>query len=260
MNLTGPLMSPSSVPGAAGSRRPGLASPSGWGAAVLVSAVVLALAGVALGLDWLITSRSRTKTVSLSYLPTSLELSLSSGSVEIVGGSSGAVFVQRTDRYAFGHTAHESRTLVGGVLRLVSACPRIIVGSCSASYRVTVPDNVAVKVRTTSGDVHISGFRGMAAIRTDSGGIAVDAYCGFGLSAVSRSGSVGVVAACAPENLDLLSDSGNARAVVPVGRYRILAGSSSGRQRISGVVAGSHAPFTISVHSRSGDVSVEGGL
>lgn len=231
-----------------------------WDTAIAVSALVLIVVALALAVGWFATHTTRTTTSTINATVTRIELQLPSGSVDIVGGTGSAVQVRRIDKFAFGHAAHERRSLSGGVLRLSSSCPRIIVGSCSSSYRITVPEGVAISVSTTGGDVHFADFRGSAAIQTGSGNVAVDTFCGFGLSATSRSGDLRVTAACAPEKLNLRSDSGNAIALVPPGRYRIQASSSSGRRHIAGVVPTAQATFSIGVQSRSGDVAVEGGI
>ncbi|MGI8430198.1 MAG: DUF4097 family beta strand repeat-containing protein [Solirubrobacteraceae bacterium] len=232
----------------------------GWPAAVVASAVVVAVALLALGVDWLATRHSGITAYAVTRPLTRIELRLSSGTARIVGDSSSIVQVRRADEFSFGHGASERRSLVDGVLRIFSRCPRIILGSCSASYELAVPESVAVNVQSTSGDVRLTGFRGGAAVQTRSGNVNVDAYCGFTLSAKSVSGNVRVTTACAPERLELRSGSGNATALVPPGRYQIRASSGTGGQRVSGVVSSPTAPFTIDVHSTSGNVAVEGGL
>ena len=46
----------------------------------------------------------------------------------------------------------------GGALTVTSGCPRIVVGSCSASYEVAAPETATVDVRTTSGNVRLDGL------------------------------------------------------------------------------------------------------
>ena len=232
----------------------------GWNAAVAASAAVLVTLGLAFGIGWLATNDTRTSNFALASPPTSVDLELSSGDAQISGGSPSAVQVERIDRFAFGRSAHEQRSLSGGVLRLSSRCPHVVVGSCSSSYRLTVPDNVAVKVRSASGSVRLSGFRGNARIETRSGAITVDAFCGFGLSATSSSGNVKVTTACAAKSIDLESDTGNVSALVPPGRYDVRATARTGKLHVSGVTRSPDAPFSINLFSRSGDVSLEGGL
>jgi hypothetical protein len=221
---------------------------------------VLLLAGGTLAGGWLASARTRTAVYRPPGPVSRIELAVASGDVDVVGVRGPAVRVERTDRYAFGHAATERRSFVRGVLRLTSACPRILVGSCSASYRVTVPDAVTVAVRTGAGRIHFEDFRGPAEIRSGSGPVSVDAFCGFGLTAQSGSGDVRVVSACTPERLDLQTGSGSATAIVPPGTYRVAAHTLSGRVHVHGVSASGTAAFSISVQSRSGDVTVGGGL
>jgi len=185
-------------------------------------------------------------------------LELSSGDVVVVPSGSTAVEVRRADSYAFGHPAREHRSFRDGTLTVSSSCPRILVGSCSASYEVAAPETATVDVRTTSGTVRLDGFRGSANVRTGSGSVVAAAYCGFGLSAVSGSGDLHVAAACAPQHLQLQTGSGDVVALVPPGRYRIDA--SGGHRRVTGVTSDPNAPFTLDAHSGSGGVTIGGGL
>ncbi|MEA2266305.1 MAG: hypothetical protein QOE27_1888 [Solirubrobacteraceae bacterium] len=233
---------------------------AGRGLVLSASAAVLVLAGAGLAVDWLATQRDRTVVYRPPDQVRSIDLEIASGSVDVVGGRGEAIRVQRTDRFAFDHPALERRSLAGGVLRLSSRCPRIIVGSCSASYRLVVPDDVSVAVRTGAGHIHFDDFRGSARIQSGSGPVAVDAFCGFGLTAASVSGSVRVVSACAPEKLDLRSGTGDATAIVPPGRYRVAAQSTTGQRHVRGIVPSAQAAYSIAVQSRTGNVTVAGGL
>ena len=120
-----------------------------------------------------------------------------------------------------------------------------------------MPDNVPVVVRTSSGDVRLSSYRGSATIATTTGDISVAAYCGFLLQARADSGDVDAAASCAPERLLLRSNSGDVRAVVPPGRYRVDADSDGGRRRVAGLTSAEDAPFQIQALSGAGDVDVE---
>jgi hypothetical protein len=231
-----------------------------WNRAVVLSAATVVLVALATAIGWLVSRHHRTTTYSYSGRLTHVDLQLSSGPVVIVGSNSPAIEVRRTDDYAFGHDATERRPLAGGVLHIRSSCPRIVVGSCSASYELAVPETVAVNVRTGSGNVRLDGFRGAASIETSSGDVDVAGFCGFNLAARSGSGSVRVGTACAPRTLVLRSGSGDVVAHVLPGRYRIGIGSGSGQERVTGVRRDAAAPYTIDAHSGSGSVSVVGGL
>jgi hypothetical protein len=232
----------------------------GWHAAVGVSAAIVALVALATGAGWLASLQSKTTRYSVSAPLTRVDLELASGDALIVGTQATTVEVRRTDHYSFGHAAQEKRSVTGGVLRISSRCPKIVIGSCSASYELAVPETVTVNVHTTGGSVRLTGFRGSATVRTGAGDVNVDAYCGFDLAATTESGDVRIAAACSPAHLEVRTQSGNAVALVPPGRYRIVTVSGAGAPRVDGVIRDSHAPFTIVMRSRTGSVAIGGGL
>jgi hypothetical protein len=231
-----------------------------WHAVVAASAVVVAVAVLFTGVGWLASLGSRTVSYSVMAPLTRVELQLTSGDAAIVGSSSPALQVRHSDSSSFGHSARERRWVAGGVLHIVSRCPRIVLGSCSASYEVAVPQGVAVKVRTGSGSIRMDGFNGDATLATRSGDVDIAAYCGFHLSAASESGSLHVTAACPTQNLRLQTGSGDVVALVPPGHYRIAAISGVRRETVTGVKNDPSAVFTIAVSSASGAVTVAGGL
>jgi hypothetical protein len=229
-----------------------------WNVAIVVSGGIFVLVALALGLGWLASKRSQVSTRSYPAPVKRVSLRLYSGNAVIVGSSGGAVEIRRTDRYAFGHPARERRSDRDGVVSVISRCPHIVVGSCSASYEVAVPETATVDVSTTGGNVRLDSFRGSASVRTGSGSVDASAFCGFDLSAASGSGDLRIAAACAPQHLQLHSGSGDVLALVPPGRYRVQAGGA--RRRVTGITLDASAPYSLDLHSGSGGVSIEGGL
>ncbi len=225
----------------------------------MAGSATLILGGAAiLGAWWLTSSETRIARYSVRGAVMRVSLDLASGSAVVVGGGSGRVVdVRRTDEFAFGRRPAATRAIDDGVLRLRSRCPATVLTSCDAHYQVTVPDNIPVTVRTSSGDVRFSAYRGSATIVTTTGDISVGGYCGFLLQARAESGDVSATASCAPERLLLRSRSGNVRASVPAGRYRVDADSDEGRRRVEGLVSADEAPFQIQALSGAGDVDVE---
>ena len=186
-------------------------------------------------------------------------LDLGAAGVDVERAAQGStVRVERTDRFAFGHAARVTRSIDAGRLRLRSRCPRTVLHACSVAYRVIVPDNVPIDVRTSGGDVRFHGYRGSARVSTDSGDIAVQGFCGFTLVARTETGDVTASTACPPPQLSLRSTAGDVRATVPAGRYQVDAASAAGALSVRGVTAVSDAPFSIEVLSSTGDVSVRG--
>jgi hypothetical protein len=232
---------------------------SAWSILVAVSALLVVGGVVALLIASLASSHERKVSFAVRGSPSGVALDLGDGDVVIAGGGQRTrLDVERTDEYAFGHDAEVSRRVVGGELRIYSRCPSTIPHGCSVRYRLVVPDNVPVTIRTSGGDVSFSDYRGSARITTRSGDIDIASFCGFSLEARAESGTITTMAACAPQQLTLRSTSGSVHATVPTGRYRIEAESASGSHRVVGVASAADAPFSIQALSSSGDVTVEG--
>jgi Putative adhesin len=231
---------------------------STWTLVVAASVFALAAAAAAMGVLWLVTSGSRSVSYPFSGPLLRVEIEVGSGDVQILGGGRSSVHVRKTERFAYGHSPQERLDLDGGVLTIASQCASLIVGTCSSDYELAVPDNVALTIRATDGDVRLDGYRGSADVATTRGRIVIDRFCGFLLQATARTGDIDVDTECASERLDLRSDSGDVRAVVPGGRYRIDAGANDGRVAVRGVVHGDDAPWEIQALSGSGDVTIVG--
>jgi hypothetical protein len=252
------------APAAASARRspvrlPGRArSASPWWWLVAASAVLLVGVAVVLTAWWAATRETRTVSYRVIGTLTAVELDLGDAPVQITGGAGGAVEVRRTEEFAFGHPPRVKRGVEGGVLDISSRCPDTVLGTCDASYRVAVPDNVLVNVRTTSGRVQITGLNGSARVVTRSGPVAIAGFCGFTLVVTSASGDVSTAADCSPDRIEVRSGSGDVRAIVPAGRYRVEAHNDANTQRVRNVTEADDASFTVQALSGSGDVSVEG--
>src|SRR3954447_4537968 len=231
-----------------------------WGWLVTVSAFALLTAGLAMVVWWAATDEERTGIYNVRGSVTGITLDLGKANLQIVGGASqSSLQVSHTDRFAFGHQAEAQRIVKGGTLELRSRCPAALLGSCSSAYRLRVPDNVPVMVKTTSGDVSSSGYRGSATVDTASGNVDFDGWCGFNLQVRADVGDVRAVAACTPQRLQLRSRAGSVQALVPPGRYRVDAESDEGKRSVRGVTTGDDAPFQVQALSTTGDVRVGSG-
>jgi hypothetical protein len=242
------------LPVAASRRRPGA-----WAWLVVVSAVLIGGLVATLGIWWAASRETRITSYAVQGSLAGVELDVGHADTELVGGGTGALEVRRTDEFAFGHPSDERRAVDGGVLRISNACPSTVPSGCDVAYRVVVPDNVPVTVRTSSGTVRVQDLRASARIRTDTGDVVVDSFCGFRLAAQTRTGDVRASTSCSPERMELRSTDGDVRVVVPPGRYRIDASSDTGRRRVRGVTATDDAPFLIQALSTRGAVEVQGG-
>lgn len=232
---------------------------SRWGVVVMVCALLIVGATAALAIASVTSSHKRIVSFAVRGSLSGVALDVDDADVLIAGGGQRPLLgVQRTDRFAFGHDAEVQRSVAGDELRIRSRCPNAVPRACSVRYRVVVPDNVPVTVRTGAGTVRFQGYRGSARVTTRSGDIDITGFCGFSLQARAESGDIAASAACAPQQLTLRSTQGSVHVTVPPGRYQVEAESASGSHRVSGLDAASDAPFAIQALSSSGDVTVQG--
>jgi hypothetical protein len=232
-----------------------------WATLVTVSAVlVVGCLGV---LATLAVASQRERVVSYPVRGSLSGLTLDLGDADVTiarGGRRPAVEIERRERFAFGRSALATRQIDGGVFMLRSRCPRTVLHSCSVRYRVVVPDNVPLTIRTTDGTVRFRGYRGSARVTTERGDIDITGFCGFSLQArADGGGDIDASTACPPPQLSLRTTTGAVRARVPVGRYRVDASTSGGGAQVRGVTVDAGAPFAIQALSGSGAVSVERG-
>jgi hypothetical protein len=232
---------------------------SRWGVVVMASSLLIIGGAAALAIASVASSHKRLVSFAVRGALSGVSLDVDGADVLIAGGGQRSVLgVQRTDRFAFGHDAEVRRSVTGGDLRIRSRCPSAVPRACSVRYRVVVPDNVPVTVRTGGGTVRFEGYRGSARVTTRSGDIDIAGFCGFSLQARAESGDIVASAACAPQQLTLRSTQGSVRVSVPPGRYQVEAESASGSHDVRGLDAVADAPFAIQALSSSGDVTVEG--
>ncbi len=232
---------------------------SPWGRVVALSALLVVGGALALGVGAIASTRERLVSYPVTGPVEGLAFDLGDADVVIVGaGQAASVGVERTERFAFGHDADTRESVASGVFRVRSRCPTSLLGACSVSYRLAVPDNVPLDVRTGSGNVTLRGYRGSARLQTGAGRIDVSGYCGNVLDARTGDGDIVLDADCAPPKASLRTRDGAIRATVPRGRYAIDAESTTGSEAVHGLAPTPDAPYSLQALSGSGDISIEG--
>lgn len=232
---------------------------SPWGRLVAACAVVVVGVAAALLIWSVASSTERRVSYTVGGTVEGLTLDLDDADVVIEGaGRRTSVAVQHTDRYGFGHAATSTRTIRRGMFHIASRCPSTVLHGCSVSYRLQVPDNVPVSIRTGDGSVRLDGYRGSARIVTGHGDVDVRGFCGFSLQArADGGGDVAAQMACPPQQLSLRTTTGSVHAVIPPGRYRVDASTSGGEPELRGLAPVAESPFSVQAVSGSGDVLVE---
>jgi hypothetical protein len=232
---------------------------SPWGRVVAISALLVVGGFVALSIGALASRERRLVSYPVTGALQGLAFDLDAGDITIVGGGRrNAVEVRRTERYAFGRTPETSHEVKAGVFKVTSRCPTSLLAKCTVAYRVVVPDNVSLDIRTTTGTVDLRGYRGTAKLASTSGAIRIAGYCGNAVDARSGAGDITLEAICAPPQATLRAGSGSVQAILPSGRYDIDAESASGEEHVRGITSRDDAPYSVQLLSGSGDVDVVG--
>ena len=191
-------------------------------------------------------------------------LEVDSGNVTVTAREPGEVAVQRHRRWLLRPPTVQARQ-DGDVLRLAARCPPLSL-SCSVHHLVTLPREVAVSVRTRSGDVTISGPRADLEVTTGSGDATVGDVQGR-VRISSRSGDLSLglisgelVARTGSGDVQLLRDAGRVEVTTDSGNVigdalaapDFRARSGSGRVQVTFA-----APVDrVEVTTTSGDVVV----
>jgi hypothetical protein len=121
-----------------------------------MSATIVTVVALVTAVGWLVSNRDRTSAYSYPGPLKRVGVRLASGRAVIVGSSSSTIEVRRSDDYAFGRAARERRLVDGGVLRVSSGCPRVVVrmsgglvsGNGAARLRI-VPDALSMEALDT---------------------------------------------------------------------------------------------------------------
>jgi hypothetical protein len=130
-------------------------------------------------------------------------------------------------------------------------------GGCDVDYVVTVPDGVAVTVRTDSGDVEVRGRLGPVALETRSGDIDADVTSST-VTVTTSGGDADLRLRQAPDQLSARSGSGDVDIRVPGGEvYAVTPDTRSGDVDLN--VQQGPSGHVIQVQTQSGDISVEDG-
>jgi hypothetical protein len=230
---------------------------SAWRIGVVASLAVLSAAVAAMAVLWFTSSGTRTSEYLAAAEVKRIEVDVGDGDVTIVGGGLDEVAVRRTDHYAYDKVPSEWRTLEDGVARIFSRCPSLVLGSCAADYRLRIRNGVPLIVRVERGNVRLMHYHGVAELEARAGTITVRGFCGTLLQAATRQGDIDAGTSCPAERIELRTDTGDVRAVVPRGRYRVDADTNTGRVDVRGISQVFVAQRAIQALSNSGNVTVE---
>lgn len=240
--------------------------------------IAISVALILGGVYWALTGLTEgTKTSQDSYPVegNALRIDSSSAEVEVRAGDGPDVKVERQfERNVFGSDPKEKYD--NGKLELRDSGCGFLSFGCKTSYILTVPKDVQVTLKSSSGDIKVSGLSGGADLKSSSGSIEVHDVGGSlrlesssgdlegqGLTATSvttesSSGSVDLDFAEAPLSVDAKASSGDVSIRIPSGdeSYKVDTDTSSGDESAN-VKIDPNSPRTLTAKTSSGDVTIE---
>lgn len=136
-------------------------------------------------------------------------------------------------------------------------CRQVISPRCGVTVTVGVPKGYPVFVATTSGDISVRDFTGVATVETTTGDVVADRSNLTELSAATVEGAVKVVFAGAPTGFKAHTDSGSIEATLPRTSmtYAVDARTTLGDLDVA-IENTANAKGFITIRSKTGDVHV----
>jgi len=245
-----------------------------WSVAASVAAVLLLVFGVLQTLSVLAHGeRTFTRTFPAGGVDT-VEVDLSSGSVEVVAAAVDEITVTATVSDGFRATGADQE-VVGGRLRLTGTCPLYLSTFCEVHYDVEVPEEMALTARVDDGPIRVVGLAGAVDLSSDNSGVEVVGVSGplaihsangslsgedllsASVEASTDNGSVDVGFAAAPETVIATSDNGSVEVRLPevAAGYRVDAGTDNGSTTIE-VATDPASGRSVVLRSDNGDLRV----
>jgi Putative adhesin len=205
--------------------------------------------------------------------PARLVVRMDAGDLSVGAGRAGQVSEQRQLTWQ-SRPPVITQTFARGTLTITARCPS---GqqTCGADVELGVPRGVSVQADVLSGDVAISGLRGLIGVTTNAGDIRLTGLAGVvrarsdngdiigeqlasgQVGALDQAGDISLAFTGVPDAVSAASNAGGVSIEVPrlAGGYRVRATTSKGDRSVS-VQQDSRSSDGISVASITGDVAV----
>ncbi|MDQ6725654.1 MAG: hypothetical protein M3066_05760 [Actinomycetota bacterium] len=233
---------------------------------------VVALLGLVVVAASRLGARERRRTWTTTEAVTAVEVESGSGPVDVVGGVSPETTVRRTERYLLAAPA-VARSLVDGVLRLRTGCPRLAASACRVGLRIELPAGAAVRVRSGGGAVSVTGVVGAVDVATTTGTISLarasgpvtartsgGAIHGVDLAptfmdASTGAGPIRLSLAEPSARVDLGTGAGAIDVALPPDRYRVEATTGAGKASVA-VAVDPTSGYVVRAASRTGAIRI----
>ena len=205
---------------------------------------------------------------------TVVEVRNPTGRVEVVGSDVDQITIRSEVSHGLRRTGHGHR-MDGDRLVIWGTCPVIGSSWCEVKYRIEVPRDMAVDVRSatrvelravggpveakaSNGSIDAVGLSGSVVLHSTNGDVDVERHRGDDLVATTTNGDVDVAIEVPPRRVEARSTNGDVVVALPpseVLRYRVTVESRNG-DRTNEVITDPNADREVSARTRNGDATV----
>jgi hypothetical protein len=193
------------------------------------------------------------KSVTIDSRVTTVVIDSGGGSVDVTGANRSTVGVSEQASYST-KPPTPRQVLSGTTLTLSYGCATEL--SCSISYTVQVPRDVAVRVSAGAGEVTLTSLAGAATAQTSSGLITAVNLDSAEVSLKSDAGGIIATCSAAPHTLDASTDVGPITLTMPGAvAYKISTHTFVGTSTVT-VRKSARWPYAINASSDVGSISI----
>jgi hypothetical protein len=201
-----------------------------------------------------------------------LVVRLDVGSVTVTGRAGDDTVVHRTLTYGFRKPLAKDRATADGV-HIDGACPSYSLAACRLSYKIEVPLDDVVDVRTKAGSVQVRALTGAVTLSTTAGSLSVTDLEGhvdlattagsikgtalrtLDVRAHTSAGSVSLRFGVAPNNVDVSTSAGSVFVDLVDAVYKVDATTGAGSTNID-VRTDADATRTVKASTSAGSIRI----
>ncbi|MGW7486748.1 DUF4097 family beta strand repeat-containing protein [Streptomyces sp. NPDC054786] len=194
------------------------------------------------------------RTYSVHGKVTALSVTTHGGNIEVVPVDAGGS-VKVTEKYVYNERKPAPEHGVKGGRLTLKAEDCGMGRKCDVGYRVLLPRDASVDLRSSGGDITVHGAAGGIAAETSGGNITVADSTARTAKARTSGGNVDLALSTAPDQVSGRTSGGDVTIRLPKGSYAVDASTSGGNRKVS-VPADEGSAHKVTARSSGGDVSV----
>ncbi|MFC9230005.1 DUF4097 family beta strand repeat-containing protein [Streptomyces decoyicus] len=194
------------------------------------------------------------RTYTVRGTVTALSATTHGGNIEVVPVDAGGS-VKVTEKYVYNDRKPNPEHGVKDGRLTLKAADCGMGRKCEVNYRVLLPRNASVDLRTSGGDITVRGAAGGIAAETSGGDITVADSAARTAKAKTSGGDVDLALSTAPDEVSGRTSGGNVTIRLPKGSYAVNATTSGGTRKVS-VPTDEGSAHKVTARTSGGDVSV----